>query len=223
MRSLIVLAFAAAVCGLVRHSTLVASAPPQGKAAAGADCVTIGKPKPSVTYVVQHTESTGRSTQLTNVWESVTDTGSRVRIDGPTGVMFQVNEHHIADDVAVIDKTTKLDANGRVVETTTFRPGVVGDPAFRACAGRSWSIPPATATYQSPKINASATSPAGTLKIISIRERITVPAGTFEAVRYVRTSQSTDEYWKSIDHGVILKHIGTLPTGAVTDVLIAIR
>jgi len=42
-------------------------------------------------------------------------------------------------------------------------------------------------------------------------------------VRYVRTSQSTDEYWKSIEHGVIVKHTGTLPVGTVTDVLVSIR
>jgi hypothetical protein len=42
-------------------------------------------------------------------------------------------------------------------------------------------------------------------------------------VRYVRTSQSTDEYWKSIEHGVVVKHIATLPSGAMTEVLSAIR
>jgi len=187
------------------------------------DCVTIGTPKPSVTYVYQHAETNGRMTQVTNVWESVTDSGSRLRTDGPTGVTVQANEHRIVDDVAMIEKSTKLDERGGVIDTTLFRPGIVGDPAFRACAGRSWTIPAVTATYQSRQANASAPSPAGTLRILSIRERITVPAGTFDAVRYVRTSQSTDEYWKSIEHGVVVKHTGTLPVGTVTDVLVSIR
>jgi hypothetical protein len=187
------------------------------------DCVVIGTPKPSVTYVYEHSETNGKRTQVTNVWESVTDTGIRLRTDGPNGVTVQANEHRIVDDVSVIEKSTKMDARGGVIDTTLFRPGMVGDPAFRACAGRSWTIPAATATYQSRQANASATSPAGTLKILSIRERITVPAGTFDAVRYVRTSQSTDEYWKSIEHGVIVKHTGTLPVGTVTDVLVSIR
>jgi hypothetical protein len=187
------------------------------------DCVVIGTPKPSVTYVYQHSESSGTVTQVTNIWESVTDTGSRLRTSGPNGVTVQANEHRIADDVAMIEKSTKLDANGGVIDTTMFRPGIVGDPAFRACAGRSWTIPAVTATYQSRQANASATSPAGTLRILAIRERITVPAGTFDAVRYVRTSQSTDEYWKSIEHGVVVKHTGTLPVGTVTDVRVSIR
>jgi hypothetical protein len=187
------------------------------------DCVVIGTPKPSMTYVYEHAETNGKMTQVTNIWESVTDAGSRLRTNGPNGVTVQANEHRIVDDVAMIEKSTKLDANGGVIDTTMFRPGIVGDPAFRACAGRSWTIPAVTATYQSRQANASATSPAGTLRIVSIRERITVPAGTFDAVRYVRTSQSTDEYWKSIEHGVVVKHTGTLPVGTVTDVLVSIR
>jgi hypothetical protein len=218
MKTLIAVTLAAAAAIVSeRVGVTVRAQPPPG------DCVAIGTPKPSVTYVYQHSETNGKMTEVTNIWESVTDTGSRLRTNGPNGVTVQANEHRIVKDVATIEKSTKLDANGGVIDTTMFRPGLVGDPAFRACAGRSWTIPAVTATYQSRQANASATSPAGTLRIVSIRERITVPAGTFDAVRYVRTSQSTDEYWKSIEHGVVIKHTGTLPVGTVTDVLISIR
>jgi hypothetical protein len=190
---------------------------------AGGDCVTIGTPKPSLTYVDQHSEPRGTVTEIMTIWESVTATGSRGRTTGPQGVIVQVNEHHIADDVAVLDQSTKLDAKDIEIDTTTFRPGLVSDPALRACAGRSWPIPPVTASYKSAQTNASASTPAGTLKIVAIRERVTVPAGTFDTVHYIRTSQSTDEYWKSIEHGVVVKHIATLPMGTVTEVLSAIR
>lgn len=50
-----------------------------------------------------------------------------------------------------------------------------------------------------------------------------MPAGQFDTVHYIRTSQSTDEYGKSIDHGVIVKHIGTLPGAAVTEVLLSVK
>ncbi len=53
--------------------------------------------------------------------------------------------------------------------------------------------------------------------------RVTVPAGTFDTVHYIRTSQSTDEYWKSLEHGVVVKHVATLPMGTMTEVLSAIR
>ena len=55
-----------------------------------------------------------------------------------------------------------------------------------------------------------------------------MPAGTFDAVHYTRTmatpvGQSVEEYWKSIEHGVIVKHVSTLPAGAATEVLVSIR
>ena len=48
---------------------------------APADCVTIGKPKPTLVYTMRHSQSTGAVTQVTNQWEEVTPTGSRVRIN----------------------------------------------------------------------------------------------------------------------------------------------
>jgi hypothetical protein len=199
-------------------------APVFAQRAGAEDCVTIGKPRASATYVYQHTEPGGRATRVDNRWESVTETGSRLRANGPAGVFVQVNEHHIEDDVAMLDKSTKLGPDGQMLDSTTFRPGLVSDPAFRACAGRSWQIRPVMATFQqSGRTSASAQTPAGTLRIISIREPISVPAGSFDTVHYVRTSQSTDEYWKSIEHGVVVKHTGTLPVGTVSETLVEIR
>ena len=106
---------------------------------------------------------------------------------------------------------------------TSFRPGIVGDPAFRACAGRTWQIPAVTALFQSGTLKVTQQTPAGSLRIVGIRERVTVPAGTFDTVRYVRTSQSTDEYWKSIDQGVIVKHIGKVNAVTITETLTAIK
>lgn len=191
--------------------------------AAPADCVAIATPRPSVGYTYQLTLSNGTRSQYTHDWESVTPTGSRVRVTGQRGIETQITEHHVEDDVSILDRQSKLDANGRVIEATTFRPGMVGDPAFRACAGRSWPIRPVTATYQSAQATASAQTPAGTLRIVAIRERVTVPAGAFDTVHYIRTSQSTDEYWKSIEHGVVVKHVATLPGAVATHVLASIK
>jgi len=197
--------------------------PPQG-----GDCVTIGTPKPTVGYTYQHRDSSGTVSQYTQHWDEVTPTGSRLRVVRGTNVTIQINEHHIEDDVSVIDATTSSDAGGRVTSKTTFRPGVVGDPAFRACAGRSWPIRAATVRHSSAQGNASAPTYAGTLTIVAIREAVTVPAGRFETVHYTRTQttpvgKSVDEYWKSIDHGVIVKHTSKVPGGALTEVLQSIR
>ena len=185
------------------------------------NCVNIATPAASKVYTYQHTETTGKVTQSTQQWDRVDGTGFRERVTTPAGLQIKENEHHIVDDVSVIDKTSTLNASGKVVDATTFVPGIVADPAFRACAGKSWPIPQTTATYNPG--SHQATTPAGTLTIIALHEKITVPAGTFDTVHYKRTSQSVDEYWKSIDEGVIVKHIGTLPMGQITEVLQSIK
>ena len=197
---------------------------PQSSAQASAaalDCVTIGRPKPTVTYVMNHVESAGKTSLVTQVWERVDEQGSRLKWTGPAGSWLQVNEHHIVDDVAVLDRTSKLSLNDAPVESTSFsRPGLVADPAFRACAGRSWQISAVTAVFQSGTLKVSSLTPSGALRIIAVRERVTVPAGTFEAVHYTRTSQFVDEYWKSLEHGVVVKHIGKVDGNTVTETLI---
>jgi len=191
------------------------------------DCVPIATPQPARVFSYQHRESTGGTTTTTNQWESVTPTGSRVKTSGPAGVQIQVNTHRIVNDVAVLTLTMKTTAKGGLIASTEFSPGVVSDPAFRACAGRSWAIPAVSASYRSASgQGASAMTPSGTLRIVGIREKVTVPAGTFETVHYERsTTQSHDEYWKSIEHGVVVKHLATLRGGAgsVSELLTAIK
>ena len=74
----------------------------------------------------------------------------------------------------------------------------------------------------------SAMSDAGTLKIIAIRESVSVPAGKFDTVHYKRIMKTArgptvDEYWKSIEHGVMVKRVHTFPGGGVTATLQAIK
>jgi hypothetical protein len=158
----------------------------------------------------------------TERWEFVTAAGSRVQVKRQGMTEFNVNEHHIVDDVTVLDRSSKLGAKGGLIDTTNFRPGIVLDPAFRACTGRSWRIPSVTASYCSLQQQAAATTPGGMLKILAIHEMVSVPAGQFDTVHYVRTSQSRDEYWKSIEHGVTVKHLATLPGFVLTDILVRI-
>lgn len=191
------------------------------------DCVTIGKANPKKVYAYQRSGTAASANQYTQQWEEITETGSRVRVTNGTDVIVQVNRHRIVDDVSVIDATTSSNRSG--TETTTFRPGVIGDPAFKACAGRSWRISTGTASHTSTKTGTmSFPLDTGTLRIVSIRESVTVPAGRFDAVRYIRSlstggGETVDEYWKSIEHGVIVRHDSRFPGGSSTEVLIAIR
>ncbi len=201
--------------------------PPAPSPAPGSNCVSIAAPQPSRIYTYQHRESTGALTSTTNQWESVTTTGSRVRITGPQGVQIHINTHTILGDVAILTLTRKTDGKGGLMSSTEFSPGLVSDPAFRACTGKSWGIGAVAATYRTASgQGGSAMTPGGTLTILGIREQVTVPAGTFDTVHYLRsTSQANDEYWKSTEHGVVVKHIATLRGGAggVTETLLSIR
>ena len=191
-----------------------------GKAPAG-DCVTIGTPKPGVGYTYSHITSTGANSEYTQYWESVTDTGSKVRIVRSRQTLIQTSVYKVVDDVAQISRMTKAEGT-RVTESTTFRPSLVSDPVFRACAGRVWAVPSVMAEFSGTP-GGRAPTPSGTLTITNLRSRQTVPAGTFDTVEYVRTSQSRDVYWKSTVHGVIVKHIATVAGNTVTETLIRIQ
>jgi hypothetical protein len=197
--------------------------------AAAPDCVTIGKPQPSKVYVYSRRDFNDALNEFTNQWQEVSETGLRLRVKRGTEVIIYTNRHRIVDDVSVIDSSSQALANGSLIEKTTFRPGVIGDPAFKACAGRSWTIIAGTASHESTKTGTiSVPTDRGSLRIMALRESVTVPAGRFDAVRYIRTmatpsGQTIDEYWKSIEHGVVVKQISTAPGGRSTMVLVRIQ
>src|SRR4030095_16227812 len=122
--------------------------PPTPSASTAGGCEPIATPLPSHVYTNDHRESTGGRTTTTEQWESVTQTGSRVRITTPQGVMVQVNTHRIANDVAIVTLSMKTDAKGGLISSTGFSPGMVSDPAFRACPNGSWNIAPLTVTFR---------------------------------------------------------------------------
>jgi len=197
-----------------------------------ADCVALGTPNPSLTYTYVRTER-GTTVEYSTQWEEVTDTGSRqrtTRAGRGGGTSNNVSRHRVENDVSIIQETVQsgTDGTGPFTSTTVFEPGVVGDPFGRACAGRSWPIASVTAINRSARGTFSAKSDAGELKMLGIRERITVAAGTFDTIHYTRTTAGArgtivDEYWKSIEHGVTVKHQSTLIGMFTTEVLQTIR
>jgi hypothetical protein len=218
------LVFAALLCAA---GSLAGLAPGLHAQAGGGDCVTINKPNPATTFVFRHEDSSGAITEFTQQWEDVSETGSRVRTTRRGVVTFQSTRHTIKDDIGLISRMTQANTSN-VTDNTDFKPGMVGDPVFRACADRSWAIPAVTAYYQGGGRSASAATQSGSLRIVATRETVKVPAGEFQTVHYTRTmklpkGQNFNEYWKSIEHGVVVKHIATLPNGRATEQLIAIK
>ena len=207
---------AAALC---IHGRAAVLPPAQG------DCVSIGTPKPSLTYTYRHTDANGAVTQVATQWDSVTPTGSRHRAVGPTGLTIQENEHHVVDDVAYLDRQSVVNERGVRQSSTVFKPAIVSDPAFRACAGKAWTGEASAVTFQSAgRGPASAKMGPVSLRIIAIREAVTVGAGRFDTVHYIRESSSVDEYWKSMEHGVVVRHTAKIGGRIVaTEELVSIK
>jgi hypothetical protein len=141
--------------------------------------------------------------------------------------LISATQHRVVDDALILDSSTESGTDGgvRVNNSTSYQPGVVADPAYRACAGRTWPIPAVNATSQSARSRFSAATDPGTLTIIAIREPVTGPAGRFDTVHYTRTmksagGQAVDEYWKSIEHGVTVKRNHTMPGGVVVTTIL---
>ncbi len=192
-------------------------------------CVTIGTPKPSRGYAYRQTQSGGATTEFTEWWEEFTKTGSRLLTTkgGSKGPgILTVNRHRVVNDVLILDISSQSGAGAG--GNSSYRPGVISVPAFRACEGRSWPVPSVTVTNQSANGTFSAASDAGSLKIVAIHEPITVPAGRFDTVHYVRNLNTRaglqlNEFWTSIEHGVIVKRMHTVNGVVITATLQAIK
>jgi hypothetical protein len=191
-----------------------------------ADCIDFGKPKPATTYVFRRSDSGGQSSQYSQRWTQFTGEQSSVSVVRGSISEVVVNQHKVENDVTMISATASTASNSN--SRTTFRPAVMGDPMFRACAGRSWKIQAVAATHEEAGRTVSANTYAGTMRIVALRETIQVPAGTFPCVHYTRTmatpgGQSVDDYWKSIEHGVVVRQVSKLGGWSSTSQLTAIR
>lgn len=219
-------AFARVALVAAAASLLAATGAHAQVAAATANCVVFGKPKPTTTYVYRRSDSSGPVTQYSHRWTEFTAERASVSVVRGKVNEVVVNQHKIEDDVTMIAAMVSRSSSG--TSRTDFRPAMTGDPMFRACAGRTWNIKAVAATYTAGAQVSTAYTYAGTMRIVSLRETIQVPAGRFECVRYTRTlstrtGPSLDEYWKSVDHGVVVKQVSKVGGWTSTSELAAIK
>lgn len=211
---------------------MAAAAPPQAAAVASTNCVAIGAPKPTLNFTYRYAD-TSTSSDYTNRWDQFSPTGSRLittRTGANAGQSTYVSKHQVANDVFVLEASTAVgtDGGGTFNNSMTYTPGAIGDPAYKACEGTTWKIAPVNATMTSLQGSFSMKTDPGTMTIIKIHESMTVPAGTFDTVHYMKTMNSgrgqlVDEFWKSIEHGVTVKRNSRQPGGIAVETLIAIK
>ncbi len=217
------------VSAVVLAGFVVSVSANQAAGQATANCVTIGAPKPTLLYSHRYSDTSG-TTDYTNQWTQFSATGSQLLTTRANGKSTYVSKHSVNDDVFVLESSvaTGTDPGGPFNNSMTYSPGAIGDPAYRACAGKTWTIPAVNASSKSMQGSFSAKTDPGTMRIVAINESVTVPAGTFNTVRYVKTMNSgrgqvVDEFWKSIDHGVTVKRNMTQPGAVATEVLLSIK
>ena len=222
MRTFVVLVAALPISvGLLAHTQTPS-------AVATSNCVAIGAPKPTQSFTYRYADNTS-SSEYTNKWEQFTATGSQlltIRTGANAGQNTYVSKHKVVDDVFVLEASTAsgTDGGGPFTNSMTYSPGAIGDPAYRACEGKKWTVPSVNATMKSMQGSFSQKTSAGTLSIVKIHESVTVPAGTFDTIYYVKTMGPViDDIWKSVEHGVTVKRNVRQPGGIGTEVLIAIK
>ena len=151
----------AAAVLLAALGVLTASAPARGEGGprAGADdCVKIGRPKLGVKYAFHFTDGAGTVSTSTTEYLAVSDTSVRLRLThtGAFGTVERVNDStlRVEDDLVVVEKMVSSGTNerGAFQNTVTFQPARIGDPASRACSGRTWSIPSVAVSRWDPRV-----------------------------------------------------------------------
>lgn len=202
---------------------------------ASGDCVTVGRPKLGVKYAFHFTDAAGTASTSTTEYLDVSDTSMRLRLahHGAFGTVERVNDStlRVEDDLVIVEKMVSSGTNerGAFQNTVTFQPPRVGDPASRVCRDRTWSIPSvAVSTVGSQGGSSEMTADAGSGRVISVRESVTVPAGTFQTVHHEKISDGAhghvvEHTWLSIADGVAVKYTHDGPAGLATQVRTGIR
>jgi hypothetical protein len=182
-------------------------------------------------YAFNFTDPAGTVSTSSTEYLAVSDTSLRLRLthSGAFGTVERVNDStlRVEDDLVVIEKMVSSGTNerGAFQNTVTFQPARIGDPASRVCSGRTWSIPSvAVSTVGSQGGSSEMTTDAGSGRVISVRESVTVPAGTFQTVHYEKifdgaNGRVVEETWLSITDGISVKYTHDGPAGVATQVL----
>ncbi|MGN6184985.1 MAG: hypothetical protein ACTHQM_15180, partial [Thermoanaerobaculia bacterium] len=107
-----------------------------------------------------------------------------------------------------------------------FVPSLVLGPADGWCVGNKWNVAPVTETVTvkspiAPPTNTIKTTIGGEGEVLAVGESVTVPAGTFNTVKYrgVMVSDGnvqTAITWVSMEHNIVVKQQAFDANGAVT-------
>ena len=129
-----------------------------------------------------------------------------------------------------VKTTTQVPGFGGVTTETDidFFPTLTQGPAAGWCVGNTWSVPAVTETIttRTPvgQNTQMITTVASTGEVLAVGESVTVPAGTFQTVKYrgaivSGSSVQTAITWVSMQHNVVVRQDTLDANGAVTSTL----
>jgi hypothetical protein len=165
----------------------------------GGGCHTFGLVRAGLKATYKTTSNSGNVDFIVTY---ISDTGSQVKtkqdVTAPTGkavadttIDFETVSASLRATKHVEVKTTvTTPINLTTTVDMTFAPSLVYGPAAGWCAGATWSIPASTITskvttsFGGPPINNISTTIASTGEVLAVGESVTVPAGTFQTVKY---------------------------------------
>jgi hypothetical protein len=110
--------------------------------------------------------------------------------------------------VPVLGKlTTEIDID--------FVPSLILGPAEGWCVGNTWNVAPVTETITTraplvQPVTSIVTTIGGSGEVLAVGESVTVPAGTFQTVKYrgvtvANNTVQTSITWTSMEHSIVVK------------------
>ena len=186
-------------------------------------------PNGSATYTITYISDTATQTRTTQVVSTPQGNATAVTtIDGEVVGLLRGMKH--------IDVTTSLSVPVLGTLTTEidvdFVPSLILGPAAGWCLDNTWNVAPVTETIvtKAPFVTPTtqiATTVGGSGKVLAVGESVTVPAGTFQTVKYrgITVANNTVQEsitWTSMEHSIVVKQQAIDPaTGAiVTDTVL---
>jgi hypothetical protein len=182
-------------------------------------------PNGDATYTITYISDTPTQTKTTQVVSTPNGNADAVTtLDGEVVGLLRGMKHidiTTSITVPVLGKlTTEIDVD--------FVPSLILGPAAGWCVGKQWNVAPVTETVTTKApfvtpVTSVVTTVGGTGEVLAVGESVTVPAGTFNTVKYkgVLVANNTVQpaiTWVSMEHNIVVKQDSLDPvSGAIVN------
>jgi hypothetical protein len=169
-------------------------------------------PNGSATYTITYISDTATQSKTSQVVSTPQGNADAVTtIDGEVvGTLRGMKHIDIKTTITVPvvgTLTTEIDVD--------FVPSLILGPAAGWCVGNTWNVAPVTETITTKApfvlpVTQIVTTVGGSGEVLAVGESVTVPAGTFQTVKYrgvtvANNTVQTSITWTSMEHSIVVK------------------